>query len=62
MYAIRSYYGDAMPEGGRISIETSSVILDENYTKDHEGVMPGAYVMLAITDSGKGMSRKVKVV
>jgi len=51
---------DAMPEGGRISIETSSIILDENYTKDHEGVMPGAYVMLAITDSGKGMSRKVK--
>ena len=51
---------DAMPEGGRISIETSSIVLDEDYTKDHDGVKPGAYVMLAITDSGKGMSRKVQ--
>jgi two-component system cell cycle sensor histidine kinase/response regulator CckA len=51
---------DAMPEGGRISIETSNVVLDEDYTKSHEGIVPGLYVMLAITDSGNGMSREVQ--
>jgi two-component system cell cycle sensor histidine kinase/response regulator CckA len=51
---------DAMPEGGRISIETSNVLLDEDYTKSHEGITPGPYVMLAITDTGKGMNREVQ--
>ena len=51
---------DAMPDGGRISIETADVNLDENYTKSHEGVAPGPYVMLAITDSGKGIPREVQ--
>ena len=51
---------DAMPQGGRISIETTNVELDEEYTKNHEGVVPGSYVMIAVTDSGKGMSREVQ--
>jgi signal transduction histidine kinase len=51
---------DAMPGGGRISIETSNIILDEDYTKDHEGVEPGSYVMLAVTDNGKGMPGQVQ--
>ncbi len=51
---------DAMPEGGRINIETSNVVLDDDYTKSHEGIVPGPYVMLAITDSGKGMTREVQ--
>ena len=51
---------DALPEGGRISIETSNVVLDEDYAKIHEGVIPGPYVMMAITDSGKGMSREIQ--
>ena len=51
---------DAMPEGGRISIETSNVVLDEEYTKSHEGIAPGPYVMLAITDSGMGMTREIQ--
>ena len=51
---------DAMPDGGRISIETANAVLDENYSKVHKGVTPGQYVMLAITDSGKGMSKEVQ--
>jgi two-component system cell cycle sensor histidine kinase/response regulator CckA len=48
---------DAMPNGGKIIIETSNVILDENYLKRHPVVKTGSYVMLAITDTGCGMDK-----
>ena len=46
---------DAMPEGGTLRIETSSVMLDEAYEPGHPGVSVGPHVLLAITDTGEGM-------
>ena len=50
---------DAMPAGGNLTIETSGIYLDERYFQIHPDVLPGNYVMMAITDTGSGMSKDV---
>jgi PAS domain S-box-containing protein len=51
---------DAMPSGGQLTIETSNVVLDESYAQAHQGMTPGRHVMLAITDSGMGMTKETQ--
>jgi len=51
---------DAMPNGGKLTLETANVALDEEYARPIPGLRAGSYVLLAISDTGMGMSEEVK--
>jgi PAS domain S-box-containing protein len=51
---------DAMPSGGKLTIETSNITLDEDYARLHSPVRPGDYVMVAVSDTGAGMDTETQ--
>jgi PAS domain S-box-containing protein len=51
---------DAMPDGGRLTIETANVAFDEEYCNIHPTTKPGDFVMLAVSDNGTGMEKEVQ--
>lgn len=51
---------DAMPKGGRLTIETANATLDEQYARSNAGVTPGEYVVFEVRDTGTGMTEEVK--
>ncbi|MCX5873244.1 MAG: ATP-binding protein [Deltaproteobacteria bacterium] len=50
---------DAMPNGGRLRIATTSILLDDEYCRSHHGAKPGNYVMLSVSDTGRGMDKEI---
>ncbi len=50
---------DAMPRGGRLTIETGTAVLDADYCREHPGAEPGEYVVLAVSDTGAGIASDV---
>jgi PAS domain S-box-containing protein len=52
--------GDAMPDGGRLVIETALADLDDEYCRRHQGSLPGRHVMLAVSDTGTGMDAETQ--
>jgi PAS domain S-box-containing protein len=51
---------DAMPTGGRLTLETRNVVLDEAYASQNADVSPGPYVMVAVSDTGTGISPEIR--
>ncbi|MBI5095627.1 MAG: PAS domain S-box protein, partial [Candidatus Hydrogenedentes bacterium] len=51
---------DAMPQGGKISVETQNVVIDGEYCRDHSWAVEGRYVLLSVTDNGSGMDAETQ--
>jgi CheY-like chemotaxis protein len=51
---------DAMTAGGKLTIATANCVLDEKYCEEHEGLVAGPYVRIAVSDTGSGMSKEVQ--
>ena len=52
--------GDAMPSGGSLTVETRNITVDEHFARARPPILPGQYVLLAVTDTGQGMNAETK--
>jgi two-component system, cell cycle sensor histidine kinase and response regulator CckA len=50
---------DAMPDGGKLAIQTCNVVLDEEFCRSHLGSKPGTYAMVSVSDTGDGMDKEI---
>jgi len=51
---------DAMPDGGKITIQTANTTLDDSYQREHSFIQPGPYVMMSVADTGLGMNKEIQ--
>jgi signal transduction histidine kinase/CHASE3 domain sensor protein/ActR/RegA family two-component response regulator len=51
---------DAMPNGGKLTLETSNVVLDGDYARVHDGVAPGHYTLIVVSDTGSGIPEAIR--
>lgn len=52
--------GEAMPDGGTLTIETHNTLVDDDFCKSHVGIKPGPHIVLIMSDTGKGMSEELR--
>ena len=51
---------DAMPNGGKLTLETSNVLIDQNYADNNNDIEPGSYVLIAVSDTGHGIPELIR--